>query len=464
MHGQVWNSGKTIEELEDIMSNRWGSMADGTINRPGDDDIDDNDDGVGGKKRWVSGKADVEIDFGMEGDEYEYDQVDGDDNDDEAVNRWRIPVIDPWDEEAEGTHGKNKNNAERLDETTNGKSQTRRTPIPAVREYYDQDDEGYETIFEANGDDPSERSLSSSSSSVLKVDHLIAPEPAAGGRTDKRRSRNDGTSSEGSYFFNPNAVSVPPSTSSSKNSPQSQTKNGQSTIAPANSEEVSFTSSSHSTVQPPPPPTAKPLVDENGRPILFTVDEAFRRFRDMVDAETMERIDAADVPILASNDNVDVRELEPPSWSDLGVTSPVLLENLDYMNCPTPLSVQEKTTPAVLTGNDVLVGTYTGSGKTLAFLVPLIQRMLWNQANRLDGDTSNLGIAVLIVAPGRELASQIVSVARELLQDTGLTAQLAIGGTTFARNLEEIRKRKPNIVVGTPGRIAELIVGKPGEK
>jgi superfamily II DNA/RNA helicase len=93
----------------------------------------------------------------------------------------------------------------------------------------------------------------------------------------------------------------------------------------------------------------------------------------------------------------------------------------------------------------------------LAFLTPLIERLLWNM-------DESPGLAVLVVAPGRELASQIVSVARSLLECTGLTVQLAIGGTTFSHNLEQIRKRKPNIVVGTPGRIAELVVGKPGEK
>jgi superfamily II DNA/RNA helicase len=127
------------------------------------------------------------------------------------------------------------------------------------------------------------------------------------------------------------------------------------------------------------------------------------------------------------------------------------------MKCPTPLSVQEKVCPPAITGNDVLVGTYTGSGKTLAFLTPLIERLLWNM-------DESPGLAVMVVAPGRELASQIVSVARSLLEGTGLTVQLAIGGTTFSRNLEQIRKRKPNILVGTPGRIAELVVGKPGEK
>ena len=106
--------------------------------------------------------------------------------------------------------------------------------------------------------------------------------------------------------------------------------------------------------------------------------------------------------------------------------------------------------------------------QTLAFLTPLVQRLL-GEADMLDDGIGSSrkpgsGPSILIVAPGRELASQIASVARSLIQDTGLSVQLAIGGTTFSRNLEQIRKQKPEILVGTPGRIAELVVGKPGEK
>jgi len=178
------------------------------------------------------------------------------------------------------------------------------------------------------------------------------------------------------------------------------------------------------------------------------------RFESTVDENVIDTIDATEEsPIVALS--------QKKSWEDLGITSPVLLENLEYMNCLAPLDVQVKTVPGAVTGNDVLVGTYTGSGKTLSFLTPLVQRLLWDGD---DTDLKSLGLAILIIAPGRELASQIASVARELIQDTGLTVQLAIGGTTFSRNLEQIRKRKPNIIVGTPGRIAELVVGKPGEK
>jgi superfamily II DNA/RNA helicase len=162
-----------------------------------------------------------------------------------------------------------------------------------------------------------------------------------------------------------------------------------------------------------------------------------------------------------------------PSWTELGVASPTLLANLRRMECTHPLPVQQQmleyllsptqTSPTTTSdlSKDVICGTMTGSGKTLSFLVPLAQRLIDHTEQTSEGTQSPP--QVLVVAPGRELASQIVSVARELLQDTDLGVQLAIGGTTFARNLEAIRKRKPRIIVGTPGRLAELVAGRPGE-
>ena len=146
------------------------------------------------------------------------------------------------------------------------------------------------------------------------------------------------------------------------------------------------------------------------------------------------------------------------------ITSPILLRNLQVMECAAPLAVQDKACPSIITGNDVLVGTYTGSGKTLAFLVPLIERVLISAQDDEHNQPALQSLRILVVVPGRELASQVVTVARQLLEGTGMSALLAIGGTGFSRNLQDIRKKKPSIVVGTPGRIAELIVGKPGEK
>jgi superfamily II DNA/RNA helicase len=274
--------------------------------------------------------------------------------------------------------------------------------------------------------------------------------------------------------------------------------------------------------QPQPRPrkqNPRHLVDTRGKPLYLTLQQAERNYQ-----SSLRLVAAAAAAAAADNEKNGIFDGEMDedrpdsstdsgragnvaqkpttlSWEELGITDAVLLDNLDAMGCPTPLSVQAKTCLEIVgdgrrhgndrdshddDNHDVVVGTYTGSGKTLAFLVPLAQSILSEKARTQnnagnsgreqedddDDDDSDdttrsskgTGIQTIIIAPGRELASQIVSVARELFQGTGLGVMLAIGGTTFDRNLQQIRKRKPDFIVGTPGRIAELIVGRPGER
>mmetsp|Transcript_22269 Transcript_22269/g.52937 ORF Transcript_22269/g.52937 Transcript_22269/m.52937 type:complete len:859 (-) Transcript_22269:39-2615(-) len=437
---QPWASGKSIDDLESTMSKRWGTLDDSSTSMAGS--IPD------GFEIFDGNENDSKILDGYNNSSDE--NMSSAKKKDSDSSRWTRPVFDPWDEKErmESNRDNNNDNMNRF---------------AGEREYYDQDDEGYEIsggfdedgiLFEDN------KSLKSSEPSyVPRVDHLISARPA-GGRGTNRNDIN--SNSGGGYFFNPNAAADSAATTrknedllSSRNEQPNNTSNfdvSRSNTKGGDEKSKRRTRSS----------LAKPLLDDTtGKPRLLTIEEAFNRFQGSIDEGTMEIIETAEIPILAKKANA-------LSWDDLGITSTVLLENLQYnMNCPHPLSVQEKSTPAILTRNDVMVGTYTGSGKTLAFLVPIVQRLLWDLLDDTDDNDKmkiNPGLAVIIVAPGRELASQIASVTRDLLQDTGLKVQLAIGGTTFKRNLEQLRKRKPNIVVGTPGRIAELVVGKPGEK
>ncbi|KAL7560172.1 hypothetical protein ACA910_016601 [Epithemia clementina (nom. ined.)] len=213
-----------------------------------------------------------------------------------------------------------------------------------------------------------------------------------------------------------------------------------------------------------------PLVDERGNPLYLTLQQAESNFQKglfAVDNNTNEEKsdDGEDYmyKLVLQEEDFSTNNLltSRQTWQDLGITHPILLNNLQKMNCALPLAVQAKACPEIVLGDkDVVIGTYTGSGKTLAFLVPLVQR-LFNTMDKIK-NTNHHHLKVLIVAPGRELASQIVSVARQVLEGTELTAMIAIGGTTFARNLEQLRKRKPDVIVGTPGRIAELVAGRPG--
>jgi hypothetical protein len=478
---QPWQSGRSIEDLESIMAKRWGSMDFAGI--PEGFEVAEQQQQTAATKSTSKSASSAY----------------GSNSAGSSSSEWRRPVLDPWDKEehdlaaaaaaastSTSKGGKKLNN--------NKKNDFDKVVLPQasiVREYYDQDDEGFEYILEDDDDDDDE-DYNGKKNKKLKVGSLVGPKPVGGrGRTNKmnweEEEEDDETSQALSYFFNPNAAAVASSNISSRDNRNSVgQQDGDNNRGPRTTEErrkqqakveqsssspsslIIDTESSGGKVQQRPPrptvPTAIPLLDEMGKERLFTIEEALRCFQETIDMDTLAILETSDdVPIIAvsSTTTSSKQQQQQDAWSDLGITSDILLKNLQQkMKCVRPLPVQDKTTPAILTGNDVLVGTYTGSGKTLAFLVPLVQRLLWEQENTgLDP-----GLAVLVIAPGRELASQIVSVTRELVQDTGLSVQLAIGGTTFTRNVEQIRKRKPNILVGTPGRIAELVVGKPGEK
>jgi superfamily II DNA/RNA helicase len=127
-----------------------------------------------------------------------------------------------------------------------------------------------------------------------------------------------------------------------------------------------------------------------------------------------------------------------------------------------PTDVQRAAIPEILSGSNVAVQCYTGSGKTLAFLLPVmsfaVQRaeQEWSLATRKN--RASLGqVQAIVVTPSRELAMQIVRVAESLLPDSAKRAvQQCIGGANMLRQRENLRMYKPIIVVGTPGRLAEL--------
>lgn len=109
------------------------------------------------------------------------------------------------------------------------------------------------------------------------------------------------------------------------------------------------------------------------------------------------------------------------------------------------MKIQQDMIPAMLEGKDIVAESPTGSGKTLAYVLPIL--------NKVQG--SKKQTQALIVAPSQELAMQIVNVIREWVEGTDITVQQLIGGANSARQIEKLKK-KPTIVVGTPGRLNEL--------
>lgn len=102
----------------------------------------------------------------------------------------------------------------------------------------------------------------------------------------------------------------------------------------------------------------------------------------------------------------------------------------------------------VLNGNsNLLMVSPTGTGKTLAYLLPLLLNI------------KKLRNQLLILAPTAELAIQIHEVVKQWSIDLGLKSNVIIGGASLKRQMERLKK-SPEVIVGTPGRLLELIKAK----
>ena len=131
------------------------------------------------------------------------------------------------------------------------------------------------------------------------------------------------------------------------------------------------------------------------------------------------------------------------TFSNLGLKESII-QILSKLDISTPSLIQQKTIPEVLQNKNVVFESETGTGKTFAYLLPLIQN--------LENCKSNED-KIIILAPTYELASQIKLTASQV---TSLKASLFIGGTPIKRQIE-VRKDKPQIIIGNPSRILELI-------
>jgi len=115
-------------------------------------------------------------------------------------------------------------------------------------------------------------------------------------------------------------------------------------------------------------------------------------------------------------------------------------------NEPTP--IQDRVIPHILHGEDVVGIANTGTGKTAAFLVPLINKVLANPKEK-----------VLVLAPTRELAQQIEAELKEFVKGLKIFSVCCVGGAPIGRQISDLRYAN-NFVIGTPGRIKDLIERK----
>jgi ATP-dependent RNA helicase RhlE len=132
------------------------------------------------------------------------------------------------------------------------------------------------------------------------------------------------------------------------------------------------------------------------------------------------------------------------TFADLGV-SEVVANELAKRGIETPFAVQKLVIPDVLAGHDVLAQSPTGSGKTLGFGIPLVER--------LHG--TNVRPSGLVLAPTRELASQIVDDLRDIAHARALSVAAVYGGAGIVKQARIAARA--HILVATPGRLLDLI-------
>ncbi|WP_337099632.1 DEAD/DEAH box helicase [Paenibacillus sp. YIM B09110] len=133
------------------------------------------------------------------------------------------------------------------------------------------------------------------------------------------------------------------------------------------------------------------------------------------------------------------------NWIELGINETLSLK-LEENSITEPTGIQAETIPLLLAGRDVSARSQTGTGKTLAYLLPLLQGL----------NAGSNAIQAIILSPTQELAMQIVRVAESYAEPLGLRVQQLIGGAALKRQVEKL-KLHPQLVIGTPGRIHELL-------
>ncbi|AVT41882.1 RNA helicase [Plantactinospora sp. BB1] len=139
----------------------------------------------------------------------------------------------------------------------------------------------------------------------------------------------------------------------------------------------------------------------------------------------------------------------PVDFAALGLPRQ-LVRALHREGIDTPFEIQRATVPDALAGRDVLGRGQTGSGKTLAFGLPLLARMAAGPRARAHHPRA------LILVPTRELAMQVNDALMPLGRALGVFLKTAVGGVPYDRQIDSLR-RGVEIVVATPGRLADLI-------
>lgn len=131
------------------------------------------------------------------------------------------------------------------------------------------------------------------------------------------------------------------------------------------------------------------------------------------------------------------------TFYEMGLSNPVIRATVD-MGFEETTPIQEQTIPIAMQGRDIIGQAQTGTGKTAAFAIPMIEKM----------EIGMDGVGALVVTPTRELAIQVAEEVNRIGQFKGIRALPIYGGQDINRQIRALKNR-PQIIVGTPGRLMD---------
>lgn len=128
---------------------------------------------------------------------------------------------------------------------------------------------------------------------------------------------------------------------------------------------------------------------------------------------------------------------------------PFLLDAISRLNFTEPTDIQKQIIPTIQAGKSVIGQSQTGTGKSHSFLLPLINAI----------DPAKDEVQVVITSPSRELAEQLYQTAIQLVAEAPDEIRIVtyVGGTDKKRQISKLAHNQPHVVIGTPGRIVDLI-------
>nr|CAH8830309.1 unnamed protein product [Trichobilharzia regenti] len=166
------------------------------------------------------------------------------------------------------------------------------------------------------------------------------------------------------------------------------------------------------------------------------------------------------IPVTATGPNYNDSTSTISSFTELSLHK-IIRDNVDMAHYERPTPVQKHAIPIIASGRDLMACAQTGSGKTAAFLIPILNNMI-NQGPgdsicaTMDNNRRKHFPVALILAPTRELASQIFDDARRFAYRSNIRPCVLYGGADMRTQLMELSKGC-NLLVATPGRLSDVL-------